>query len=118
LDNGYFSFEEYFILGKKRSRLKSPIRQKNEVLEDTLVFKTEVFTISKHLKVFDTSFFLETKVFTEYFKITLKPNGAKLPLATDGHGELRINVRTVGGFRVPSAHHDSSIILEPRQGHD
>jgi hypothetical protein len=42
----------------------------------------------------------------------------KLPLATDGHGELRINVRTVGGFRVPSAHHDSCIILERRHGHD
>jgi hypothetical protein len=28
LGNEYFSFEEYFILGKKRSGLKSPIRQK------------------------------------------------------------------------------------------
>jgi hypothetical protein len=58
------------------SRLKSPIRQKNEVLEDTSVFKTEVFARSKRLKVFDTSLFLDTEVFTEYFKITLKPNGA------------------------------------------
>jgi hypothetical protein len=76
LGNEYFSFEEYFILGKKRSGLKSPIRQKNEVLEDTSVFKTEVFARSKRLKVFDTSLFLKTKVFTEYFKIILKPNGA------------------------------------------
>jgi hypothetical protein len=76
MGNIYFSFGEYFILGKKRSGLKSLIRPKNEVLEDTLVFKTEVLTRSKRFKVFDTSFFLETEVFTEYFKITLKPNGA------------------------------------------
>jgi hypothetical protein len=68
------------MLGKKRSGLKSPIRQKNEVLGDTSVFKTKVFTRSKRLKVFDT-FFLETEVFTEYFKITLKPNEA---LINDG----------------------------------
>jgi hypothetical protein len=45
-------------------------------LEDTSVSKTEVFIRPKHLKVFDTSIFLETEVFTEYFKITLMPNGA------------------------------------------
>jgi hypothetical protein len=45
-------------------------------LEDTSVFKTKVFARSKRLEVFDTSLFLDTEVFTEYFKITLKPNGA------------------------------------------
>jgi hypothetical protein len=57
LGNGYFSFGEYFILRKNRLGLKFPIRQKSEVLEDTLVFKTKVLTRSKHLKVFDTLIF-------------------------------------------------------------
>jgi hypothetical protein len=47
-------------------------------LEDTSVLKNEVFTRSKRLKVFDTLFFLETEVSTEYFKITWKPNGAEV----------------------------------------
>jgi hypothetical protein len=45
-------------------------------LGDTSVSKTKVFARPKHLKVFDTLVFLETEVFTEYFKITLMPNGA------------------------------------------
>jgi hypothetical protein len=53
------------------SSLKFSIRQKNEVLEDTLVSKTKVFTRSKHLKVFDNSLFLETKsileILSKYF---------------------------------------------------
>jgi hypothetical protein len=76
LGNQYVSFKEYFSLEKKRSRLKFSIRQKNEVLEDTSVSKTTIFTRSKHLEVFDTSVFLETKVSREYFKNTLMPNGA------------------------------------------
>jgi hypothetical protein len=67
------------ILHFRKKEVKTKVSnkaKKNEVLEDTSVFKTEVFARSKRLKVFDTSLFLETKVFTEYFKITLKPNGA------------------------------------------
>jgi hypothetical protein len=36
-----------------------------EVLEDILLLKTEVFTRSKRFKVFDTSIFQETEVFTK-----------------------------------------------------
>jgi hypothetical protein len=43
-------------------------------LEDTPVSKTKIFARPKHLKVFDTLLFLETEVFTEYFKITMMPN--------------------------------------------
>jgi hypothetical protein len=50
LGNEYFSFGEYFILGKKRSGLKSPIRQKNEVLEDTSVLKLKYLLDPNALK--------------------------------------------------------------------
>jgi hypothetical protein len=45
-------------------------------LEDTSVSKTKIFARPKHLKVFNTSVFLETEVFKKYFKITLMPNEA------------------------------------------
>jgi hypothetical protein len=40
-----------------------------------LQFKTIVFIASKYLKVFNTSLFLETIVFSKYFKNTSMPSG-------------------------------------------
>jgi hypothetical protein len=55
--------------------LKFSVRQQK--IEDISVSKTRVFARSKHLKVFDTSVFLETKVFIKYFTYTLIPNRAQ-----------------------------------------
>jgi hypothetical protein len=51
------------------------------------------------LKVFDTSFFRKTKVFTEYFKINLNPNGA---LASWSGRDQRVSVSFVINKRKPS----------------
>jgi hypothetical protein len=74
--------KEYFILEKKRSRLKSPIRQKKMKFWRILQFlKLKYLLDPNALKVFDTSFFLKTEVFIEYFKITLKSSGALVALS-------------------------------------
>jgi hypothetical protein len=72
----------FLRLGKNRSRVKFSIRQKNFNIGDTLVFRTTVLLGTKRLEVFNTSLFLETKVFLKYFKKTELPNGAQTPLLT------------------------------------
>ena len=53
----------------------SIVQKKNYVLGGYYSILTAVFIASKHLKVFDTSIFLETKVFPKYFKKVELPNG-------------------------------------------
>ena len=65
----------FLRIGKKRSGPKFLIRQKNCSFWDTSVSKISVFFGTKRSKVFNTSLFLETEVFLEYFKNTELPNG-------------------------------------------
>jgi hypothetical protein len=53
----------FLRLGKKRSRLKFLIRQKNCSFGDTSVSETTLFDGPKRFEVFNTSQFLETEVF-------------------------------------------------------
>jgi hypothetical protein len=52
--------------------LQFPIRQKKMKYWRILQFLKLKYLLDPNA-VFDTSIFLETEVFTEYFKITLKP---------------------------------------------
>ena len=63
---------------KKRSRVKFPILQKSYVFGGYHSILTAVFVASKHLKVFDTTVFLEAIVSSKYFEKTELPNEAVL----------------------------------------
>jgi hypothetical protein len=60
-------FSPFSVLEKKRG---------SHLFREYFIFKTTLFISSKHHKVFNTSVYSETKVFYEYFKNTLMPNGA------------------------------------------
>jgi hypothetical protein len=71
------SFREYILqFTEKEVRPEVFNKAKKKVLKDTSVSKTGVFTRSKHIKIFNISVFLKTKIFIEYFKYNLIPNGA------------------------------------------
>jgi hypothetical protein len=54
----------------KRVRTFSPILQKYYSFGDYFSFETPLFSAFKHLKIFDTSIFSKTEVFSQYFKNT------------------------------------------------
>jgi hypothetical protein len=72
----YFSFSQFSVLENRGSDLFLQYLKKNYNFKEYFSFKTTLFIASKHLKVFSTSVFSETEVFSEYFKNILMSNGA------------------------------------------